>query len=160
MAQATRKTDVAGRRIAKKGEPRLARYAEKEVTPVINLYGDWLEEEVFGSPLSERDRQILFVGSALRGAFQKSDTNQNRIASRKDEIADEAEARAARAEERAAKREAREAARAERAAAPKKSAPEKTSAKTASKSAPTKSAPAKAGTTRRRPATSKSSDDF
>lgn len=162
MAQATRKTDVAGRRIAKKGEPEFARYTEKEVTPVINSFGDWLEENT-GLTLTKRDRQILFIGSALRGTFQKSDYNQERIAARKEEIAAEEEAREQRAAEREERRAAREAAAAERKSAPK-TAPAKSAAKStapAKKGATAKSAPAKTGTTRRRPVASKNSNsDF
>lgn len=138
--------DVAGRRIAKKGEPRLARYTEKEVTPVIELFADWLETET-GLTLNERDRKVLFIGSALRGQFQKSDVNQSRIVQRKEEMASEVESREARRAERAERKAAK-------AAAPKVSKTAKAVAKTAggAKPKPTKSAPAKASTGRRRPA--------
>lgn len=153
MAQAVKNVDAAGRRIAKKGEPKLARYLEKEVTPVIEDFADFLEKQT-GMTLNKRDRQVLFIGSALRGTFQKSPENQARIAQRKEEIAAELEDRQARHDARVAKK----AARAEKASEPKtaKGAPAK-STKTAH---PTKSAPAKAGTTRRRPAAKSSNSDF
>lgn len=134
--------DGAGRRVAKKGEPRLARYAEKNVTPVIDLYADWIEQEV-GITLTAKDRKILYIGSALRGEFQKSDLNQDRIATRKEEIEAEEQAREERRQERAEKRAAKETAAkskstapAKKTAAASKSAPAKKTGKTSGKTAP------------------------
>ncbi len=158
MAAATtaRKTDVAGRRIAKKGEPINAKYADEDraIPAVINDFVDYLKETTG----YDVDPRSVYLGSALRGQFQKSEGNQARIAARAAEIEQEKIDRAKRAEERAAAKAEREAARAakaeEKAAAAKeeKAAP-KAAAKTSTK-APAKAASAKAApaTTRRRPA--------
>lgn len=156
-----RKTDVAGRRIAKKGEPINAKYADEEraIPAVINDFVDYLKETTG----YDVDPHSVYLGSALRGQFQKSEGNQKRIAARAAEIEQEKIDRAKRAEERAAAKAEREAARAakaeEKAAAPakEKAAPKtaakapaaKAPAKTATKAAAAKAAPA---TTRRRPA--------
>lgn len=50
--------------------PRAA-YAEKPVTPLINAYCDWLEREV-GIKLDADARRAVYLGSALRTEFQKS----------------------------------------------------------------------------------------
>ena len=39
------KTDAAGRRVTKKGEPKLASYAEKTITPVMQDFADFITEE-------------------------------------------------------------------------------------------------------------------
>ena len=152
-----RKTDVAGRRIAKKGEPINAKYADEEraIPAVINDFVDYLKETTG----YDVDARSVYLGSALRGQFQKSEGNQKRIADRAAEIEQEKIDRAARAEERAAAKAEREAARAAKAAEPKaeKAAPAKAPAKAAAKApakTATKAAAAKAApaTTRRRPA--------
>lgn len=149
-----RKTDVAGRRIAKNGEPINAKYADEDraIPAVIQDFVAYLEETT-GYAV---DARSVYLGSALRGQFQKSEGNQARIAARAAEIEQEKIDRAKRAEERAAAKAERDAARAakaeEKAAAPakEKSAPKakapaaKAPAKTATKAAP--------ATTRRRPA--------
>ena len=136
----TRKTDIAGRRIAQKGEPINAKYADEEraIPAVINDFVDYLKETTG----YDVDPRSVYLGSALRGQFQKSEGNQKRIADRAAEIKQEKIDRAKRAEERAAAKAEREVARAAKAAEPKaeKAAP----AKTATKAAP--------ATTRRRPA--------
>lgn len=152
-----RKTDVAGRRIAKKGEPINAKYADEEraIPAVINDFVDYLKETTG----YDVDPRSVYLGSALRGQFQKSEGNQKRIADRAAEIEQEKIDRAKRAEERAAAKAEREAARAAKAAEPKaeKAAPAKAPAKAAAKApakTATKAAAAKAApaTTRRRPA--------
>mgnify|MGYP001581982967 CR=1 FL=1 len=152
-----RKTDVAGRRIAKKGEPINAKYADEEraIPTVINDFVDYLKETTG----YDVDPRSVYLGSALRGQFQKSEGNQKRIADRAAEIEQEKIDRAKRAEERAAAKAEREAARAAKAAEPKaeKAAPAKAPAKAAAKApakTATKAAAAKAApaTTRRRPA--------
>lgn len=157
MAAATtaRKTDVAGRRIAKKGEPINAKYADEDRTipAVINDFVDYLKETTG----YDVDPRSVYLGSALRGQFQKSEGNQARIAARAAEIEQEKIDRAKRAEERAAAKAEREAARAAKAAEPKTEKAEKAPAKTAAKApakTATKAAAAKAApaTTRRRPA--------
>jgi hypothetical protein len=50
--------------------PRAA-YAGKPVTPLINAYCDWLEREV-GIKLDADARRAVYLGSALRTEFQKS----------------------------------------------------------------------------------------
>lgn len=152
-----RKTDVAGRRIAKKGEPINAKYADEEraIPAVINDFVDYLKETTG----YDVDPRSVYLGSALRGQFQKSEGNQKRIAARAAEIEQEKIDRAKRAEERAAAKAEREAARAAKAAEPKaeKAAPAKAPAKAAAKApakTATKAAAAKAApaTNRRRPA--------
>ena len=149
-----RKTDVAGRRIAKKGEPINAKYADEEraIPAVINDFVDYLKETTD----YDMDPHSVYLGSALRGQFQKSEGNQKRIADRAAEIEQEKIDRVKRAEERAAAKAEREAARAAKAAEPKTEKAEKAAPKTATakaapakKAAATKAAPA---TTRRRPA--------
>lgn len=174
-AKGTNKQDAVGRRIATKGEPKLANYAGKNVPTRIQEYAEWLEKET-GYAV---DLRSVYLGSALRGTFQKSDENQERIASRADEIVAERAAREearvqraankeARAQERAAKAEADKVAKAEKAAADKVAKAEAAEAKKAAaaakaaapKAAPAKKAPAKpaakpaakATPTRRRPA--------
>ncbi|PXA68528.1 hypothetical protein [Cryobacterium arcticum] len=75
-----------------KKTPALAHYAAKEVTPVIAAYAAWLEEQTGYKvdPLS------VYLASALRGTFQKSDGNQKRIADRAAELEAETKAKAAR----------------------------------------------------------------
>ncbi len=149
MAAATtaRKTDVAGRRIAKKGEPINAKYVDEDRTipDVINDFVDYLEETTG----YDVDARSVYLGSALRGQFQKSEGNQARIAARAAEIEQEKIDRAKRAEERAAAK----AAKAEKA---EKAAPKTATAKAApaKKAAATKAAPVP---TRRRPARSEAS---
>ncbi len=149
-----RKTDVAGRRIAKKGEPINAKYADEDRTipAVINDFVDYLKETTG----YDVDPRSVYLGSALRGQFQKSEGNQARIAARAAEIEQEKIDRAKRAEERAAAKAEREAAKAAKAAEPKAEKAEKAAPKTATakaapakKAAATKAAPAP---TRRRPA--------
>ncbi|MDH6237894.1 hypothetical protein [Cryobacterium sp. CG_9.6] len=118
-----------------KKTPALAVYADKEVTPVIAAYAAWLEEQTGYKvdPLS------VYLSSALRGTFQKSEGNQTRIATRAAEL--EAEARA-----KAARRLAAEAAYA-KATAPKaepkaKAQTTEPATKTAIRHRPVKAAPA------------------
>lgn len=169
-AKGTNTTDANGRRKATKGEPKFANYAGKNVPTRIQEYADWLERET-GYAVDVRS---VYLGSALRGTFQKSDENQERIKARAQEIVDQKAAReqaridraaakeakaaerAKAAEERAAAKakadEERAAAKAAKAAEPKA---EKAPAKTAAKKAPAKAAAkpaAKATPTRRRPA--------
>ena len=159
-AKSTAKADVAGRRVAKKGEPALAAYAEKNIPTRMQEYVDWLERET-GYAVDPRS---VYLSSALRGTFQKSDENQERIAARAKEIEEQAAAREQAKIDRAAAKEAREAERAEKAAAREaakaekaaeaKAAPAKTTAakKAPAKPAAGKKAPAKTAPTRRRPA--------
>ncbi|QGH73993.1 hypothetical protein SEA_HIDDENLEAF_42 [Microbacterium phage Hiddenleaf] len=153
-AKSTVKTDAAKRRVAKKGEPPRANYAEKAVPTVIQNFADYLTEQTG----YEVDLRSVYLGSALRGEFQKSPENQKRIADRAAEIEREREERAAKAQERAAKKAEREAAAKEKAAAAKeaKSAPKASTAKApAAKTAATKKAPAKAAATKAAPATTR-----
>lgn len=166
-AKTAPKTDVAGRRVAKKGEPAQAVYVDKNIPTRIQEFADWLTRETG----YEVDPRSVYLGSALRGTFQKSDENQERIAARAQEIIDQAAAReqakldraqakADREAARAAKAEEREQAKAAKAAEAKaapaaKKAPAKAAAKApAAKTAAAKKAPAKAAATpsRRRPA--------
>lgn len=133
----TAKQDVAGRRIKKAGEPKLASYADKTITPVMADFSEWIEAQT-GYKV---DPMSVQLGSALRGQFQKSDFNQERIARRAEERAAEEQAKLDRAAAREEARAAKEAAKAERAAA-KAAAPAKTATKAPAKTA-TK-APAKA----------------
>lgn len=154
-AKSTAKQDVAGRRVKKTGEPQHAAYAEKAIPTRMQEYVEWLERET-GYAV---DARSVYLSSSLRGTFQKSDENQERIAARKVEIEQQAAAREQRKVEREQRKVEREAERArkaeEREAAKARAAEEKTEApakKTASKPAAGKKAPAKAAPTRRRPA--------
>ncbi len=84
---------------ARKKTPAFAQYADRKPTLLINDFADWIEREV-GMTLTERDRHILFVGSSLRGTFQKSPDNQKRIAAADARLKAEKEARIERAAER------------------------------------------------------------
>lgn len=155
-AKSTAKQDVAGRRVAKKGEPALASYVERKVPTRIQEFADYLERETGYAP----DLRTLYLGSALRGTFQKSEENQARLKARQEELA-------ALREERAAKRAEREAAKADRAAARAAKADEPVAEKAAK--APAAKAPraAKAATdkaaaakpARRRPAKPAATDE-
>ena len=162
---APKNIDKAGRRVAKKGEAPKASYLEIAPTPVQVDFAAWLAKET-GYPVDERS---VSLATALRGEFQRSETNQSRLGKRREEIEQE---KAARKEARAA----REAARAAKAAEPKpepkakaekpapaakaavapKPAASKPTAKTAAAAKPTtkatasKTAAAKATTTNRR----------
>lgn len=100
--------------------PRFAHYAEKEATPTMQAYAEWLTRET-GYAV---DVQTVVLASWLRGEFQKSEENQTRIAdaasAREQAKADRAQRKAEReqaAKERAAKKAAAEAKRIERAKA-------------------------------------------
>jgi hypothetical protein len=156
------KTDVAGRRVKKAGEPALASYADKDITPVMTEYIQWLTEQTG----YEVDPLSVQLSGVLRGRFQKSDVNQARLAARAEEIEQEKLDRIKRAEDRVASKEQKAAARAAKAAEPKaeKPAPATKTAKAkaapAAKAAPVKkAASAKAAAkpapvARRRPAAS------
>lgn len=164
------KTDAVGRRVAKKGEPQFASYADKTITPVMQDFADYLTEQT-GYKV---DPMSVQLGSALRGQFQKSDFNQERIARRAEERAAEAEAKVQRAAEREENRAAKEQAKADRAAAreqaakDKAAAPAKTAAKPAAKAAGKTAAAKPAAKTakvtplasRRRPASKPAATDF
>lgn len=146
----TAKTDAAGRRVKKAGEPALASYVDKRITPVITDYVEWLKAETG----YEVDPMSVQLSSALRGRFQKSEGNQQRMAARAAEIEQERLDREAARVERAQRKADREAARAEKAAAPKA---EKVVKAPATKAA-AKATPAKAS--RRRPAAAATDEDF
>lgn len=77
-------------------KPALAHYADKPLTPVIADYVAWLKAETG----YEVDPMSVALSSALRGVFQKSPDNQQRIA-------DAAERNLVRAQERADRQKAR-----------------------------------------------------
>jgi len=58
--------------------PRAA-YAEKPVTPLINAYCDWIEREV-GIRLDADARRAVYLGSALRTAFQAANRVEKQAA--------------------------------------------------------------------------------
>lgn len=167
------KTDAAGRRTKAAGEPALASYADKTITPVMQDFADFLTEQT-GYKV---DPMSVQLGSALRGTFQKSQFNQDRIAKRAEEreaeeaakiqrAADREAARVAKEQDKADKAAAREAAAKEKAAAPKAAKP---AAKPAATKAPAKGAAAKpaaktakvtALASRRRPATASKTEEF
>ena len=146
------KTDIAGRRVKAKGEPQFANYADKDIPAVINEFVAFLEAET-GATI---DARSVYLGSALRGTFQKSEGNQKRIAERAAEIEQEKIDRVKNAEERAARKVQREADRKtkaeEKVAAAKEAAAEakvaaaeaKAAKAAAPKVAPVKKAPVKA----------------
>lgn len=90
---ATKKTQTA---------PRAEYLANLKVTPVIEEFARYIESEC-GIVLSERERVVLYLGSALRGDFQKSPGNQARLSEQAKRVAAEKVAREKRATERAAK---------------------------------------------------------
>lgn len=107
------KTDIAGRRIATKGEPKLAMYADKDIPPVIQEFVEYLKAETG----VDVDARSIYLGSSLRGAFQKSEGNQKRITERSTEIEQEKLDRAQAVKDRAERKVAKEAERKEKAAA-------------------------------------------
>jgi hypothetical protein len=165
------KTDTAGRRVKTKGEPALASYADKDITPVMADYVQWLEEQT-GYKVDPLSVQLSGV---LRGTFQKSDFRQEKIAERKEQIEAEEAARAERAAARAQAKLDREAAAKAKAAEPKTTKAPAAKATTTKAAPAAKAQPAKpaarrapaakattakpAATTRRRPAASKGSED-
>lgn len=109
----------------KKPAAPLAQYATKTVSPLINDFANWIESEV-GITLSERDRLVLYIGSSLRGTFQKSPSNQKRIDEVNARVTAEKVARAQRAAARAEKGAKPEPANPKsRPAAPAKDAPKR-----------------------------------
>ena len=84
--------------------PQFAHYAEKEATPTMQAYADWLTRET-GYAV---DVQSVVLASWLRGEFQKSEDNQRRMA-------DAATAREQAKAERALRQAEREATAKERA---------------------------------------------
>jgi hypothetical protein len=100
--------------------PPHATYAEKPVTELMEEYAAWLTAET-GYAVDPRS---VYLASALRGTFQKSEHNQQRIAdaatareqAKKDREQRKVEREAA-TKERAAKKAEREAKRIERARA-------------------------------------------
>jgi len=81
--------------------PRAA-YADKPITPLIDSFCDWIEREV-GVKLDTDARRAVYLGSALRGDFQKSPANQRRLTEQAERIAAEKVAREQRKAERADK---------------------------------------------------------
>ena len=114
-----------------------AEYATKEPTELIMQFCDWIEREV-GITLDADARRAVYLGSALRGDFQKSPANQARLAEQVERVAAEKVARAERTAARAAK-----------AAAPKPAKVEKP--KTKSAPAPVTKGKAPVVPSRRRP---------
>jgi hypothetical protein len=140
--KSTAKPDAAGRRTKTAGEPPLALFADKPVTAVTQSYVDWIKENVG----VDVDPQSVQISASLRRQFQKSETNQQRIAEAAERNEAEAEARAQRAEEREQRKAEREAAKAAKAAEPKAEKPApaaKAKAAPAVKAAPAKRAAAK-----------------
>lgn len=137
---------------SKKKDAPLARYLEKDASPVHERLLTWLEQEV-GLPSDADPLTVIKVAVPLYQQFQRSDFNKAGNAERAAAREAARDERVKKAEERkaatAAKIEAREAARAEKAAA-KKAAPAKAAAKKAPAKAATK-APAKVATPKPRP---------
>lgn len=124
----------------------LAHMAEKEPTSLHVAFLEWMEKQTGVTGLDLKSVQLATV---LRGDFQKSEENQSRLRSRKDEIAKQEQ-------EREARRAAREKAAADKAA--KKAAPAPAAKKTASTA---KAAPAakKTAPKRRTPAAASASTE-
>jgi sRNA-binding protein len=110
----------------------LAHRVPTEVTDLINTYAEWLTEQT-GYKV---DPMSVYLGSQLRGTFQKGEANQARIAQA-------AKDRAAQAAAKATAKAAREAAAVAKAVEPKA---EKAAPKPAAKKVATKR-PTKAGST-------------
>lgn len=136
-----------------KPAPALARYADVEASALIASYCDWIEEQTGRRP----DPWSVYVGSQLRGKFQKSEGNQKRLAEQAARLAEEAKAKAARKAEREKAAQAKAAAQDTTPATPKaKPAPKvpaKGSAQRAAKPATPAAKPAPKPTRRRRGAT-------
>ena len=82
-----------------KTTPPLAHRVPEHVTALINTYAEWLTVQT-GYTV---DPMSVFLGSQLRGTFQKGDANQARLAqARKDRLAQDAAKAKARAEREAA----------------------------------------------------------
>jgi hypothetical protein len=143
------KTDAAGRRVKTAGEGALASYAEKTITPVMQDFADFLTSQT-GYKV---DPMSVQLGSALRGTFQKSQFNQDRIATRAQEREAEATAKLQRAADREAARVAKEQEKADRAASKEAAAAAKAAAPKPEKAA---KAPAKAAATKATKAPAKS----
>lgn len=105
----------------KKATPPRAAYAAKEPTELIIQFCRYLTEQTG----YEVDPLSVYLGSALRGDFQKSPENQSRLAEQAERIAAEKVAREQRKADRAAK-----------AAAPKVEKPKRTAAPARTKAAP------------------------
>lgn len=73
-----------------------SQYADKAIPPLMQEYVAWLKAETG----FDVDARSVYLSSALRGAFQKSPGNQQRIAQAAASVAAE---KAARAERKAAK---------------------------------------------------------
>lgn len=58
--------------------PRAA-FAAKPVTPLMHEFCDWIEREV-GVKLSPEQRRAVYLGSALRTAFQKANRAEKQAA--------------------------------------------------------------------------------
>lgn len=173
MARVTnQKPDAAGRRVKKAGEPPLASYAEKNITPTMESFVEWIEQQTGYKP----DPMSVQLSGVLRSSFQKSQFNQDRLAARKAEKERLAQEVADRKAERAQAKEERAAARAAKAAEPKVAkattakAPAKTSTastkaapKATAKAAPARATAKKAAVAptaaRRRPAKPAAGDD-
>lgn len=110
----------------------LAHRVPAEVSALITTYAQWIEEQTG----YKADPMSVYLGSQLRGTFQKGEANQSRLQQA-------AKDRAARDAAKAKAKAAREAAAAAKAAAPKTEKP-------VAKAAPKKVAPkrpTKAGST-------------
>ena len=133
--------------------PPLAHLLDKEITPTMDRYAQWLTEQT-GYEVDPRSVQL---SGSQRGLFQKSELNQGALDARRKEREEAAQAREARKTERAEAAAAKAANKATATeekkattAKPTKAKPTtaKPAAKTAAKPGPT--------TTRRRPAAKKS----
>ena len=134
---------------AKKEYP-LAHLLEKDPTPVMENFADWIEDQTG----YEVDRRSVALAGTLRMVFQKSPENQADLEERRQAAEDKKAARLERQEARAAK--VAQEAKAAKTAKPAAKAPAKAPA---TKAAPAKRTPAakaaattKAAPRRRRPA--------
>lgn len=84
--------------------PKFAHYAEKEATPTMQAYAEWLTRET-GYAV---DLQTVLLASWLRGEFQKSEERQGALDAAKTRKVEEAKTRASRKAEQDAKRLERE----------------------------------------------------
>lgn len=126
----------------------LAHRIPAEVSPVIAAYSAWLEEQT-GYKV---DPMSVYLGSQLRGTFQKSEGNQQRIAQAKAARDAEAAAKAARKAEREKAAQEKAAAKEPTPAVRKTKAAPKAPAKPVRQRATKPATPATKPAPRRRPA--------
>lgn len=99
------KVDAANRRVKKAGEAEFAKYVDRDITPRMQEFAEWLTKNTG----YEVDARSVYLSSSLRATFQSSPENQKRIEERRNELVEirsEAEAARIARKEASAKRKA------------------------------------------------------